>query len=171
MQADDLCYMSAGDLASAIRTRRLSPIEVMEGSNCPRRPIKRAMAPQRVDVNHGLERVDVRLEVVEAVESWPPGGHARRDPGHAAQPVGEEPIGPPLDPLGDLRVGRAARRWVVLDPAVPRWVLSRSARRTPVESRSIVRRDRTGSCPGRTGGEPTAVHRSSTRNIARRAWR
>src|SRR5262245_17100530 len=30
MQGDDLCYMSADDLASAIRTRRLSPVEVVE---------------------------------------------------------------------------------------------------------------------------------------------
>ncbi len=98
-----------------------------------RLPVAQAGAAERVDaelqagvadraeVDHGAEVVDVGGHVVAAAHLGVLVGHAL----DAVQPRLEQRVGRVLDPAGDVGVGRAAVRRVVLEAAVPGRVVRR----------------------------------------------
>ncbi len=101
------------------------------------RPVVDAGAAQRIDaetqaggadgveIEHGAEIGGVGLEEIVLV-------HRRRPPGlrvgqalHGPQPLGQQAICLLLDPAGDVAVGRAAVRRIVLEAAVLRRIVRR----------------------------------------------
>ena len=78
-------------------------------------------APDRVEVDHRRQVVDVGGDVVAPLDRGLLEGHAA----NAVQPLVEQPVGLALDPARDVGVGRPAVRRVVLEAAVAGRVVRR----------------------------------------------